>query len=412
MTRRRCSALTWPMRMTPSEITASGLDNVKLWESSRWRSRFAKSWWTNRTIRSIWLLPWEKKSPMSEGEHSASEDSVAAIHQHPQHWKKEILMADQKKPILEPTTQAFVDALAAQGGKPLYELSYADARRVLEDAQAVAVTKLPADVEEKTLPVGPTGEVSVRIYRPKGAKGPLPVVMYFHGGGWVLGSKNTHDRLLRDLVNGTKAAFVFVNYTPSPEAQFPVPVEQDYAATKYIAEHGKEFSLDASRLAVAGDSVGGNMVAVVTQLAKERKGPSIRYQVLFYSVTDSSLSQDSYEEFANGPWLTTAAMRWFWDAYAPKKEDRKKTTASPLSATTSQLEGLPPALVIVDENDILRDEGEAYARKLMQAGVDVTAVRFVATHHDFVMLNALAETPATKAAIQLASERLIAGLYR
>jgi acetyl esterase len=283
---------------------------------------------------------------------------------------------------------------------------------VLEDAQAGKVTTLPADIEDKILPVGPTGQVSVRIYRPKGAKGPLPVVMYFHGGGWVLGSKNTHDRLLRDLVNGTHAAFVFVNYTPSPEAQFPVPIEQDYAATKYIAEHGKDFGLDTSRLAVAGDSVGGNMVAVVTQLAKERKGPMICYQVLFYPVTDSSLSQESYEEFADGPWLTRTAMEWFWDAYAPSKEDRRKTTAAPLSATSKQLEGLPPALVIVDENDVLRDEGEAYARKLMQAGVDVTAVRFLATHHDFVMLNALANTPASKAAIQLASEKLIAGLYR
>jgi acetyl esterase len=283
---------------------------------------------------------------------------------------------------------------------------------VLEDAQAGNVTTLPADVEDEVLPVGPTGEVSVRIYRPKGAKGPLPVVMYFHGGGWVLGSENTHDRLLRDLVNGTHAAFVFVNYTPSPEAQFPVPVEQGYAATKYITEHGKDFDLDTSRLAVAGDSVGGNMVAVVTQLAKERKGPAIRYQVLFYPVTDSSLSQESYNEFANGPWLTRAAMEWFWDAYAPNKEDRRKTTAAPLLATPKQLDGLPPALVIVDENDVLRDEGEAYARKLMQAGVDVTAVRFLATHHDFVMLNALANTPASRAAIQLASEKLIAGLYR
>jgi acetyl esterase len=322
-------------------------------------------------------------------------------------------MITQEKPyMLEPKTQAFIDALSAQGGKPIYELSYGDARKVLEDAQAGKVTTLPADIEDKILPVGPTGQVSVRIYRPKGAKGPLPVVMYFHGGGWVLGSKNTHDRLLRDLVNGTHAAFVFVNYTPSPEAQFPVPIEQDYAATKYIAEHGKGFGLDTSRLAVAGDSVGGNMVAVVTQLAKERKGPMICYQVLFYPVTDSSLSQESYEEFADGPWLTRTAMEWFWDAYAPSKEDRRKTTAAPLSATSKQLEGLPPALVIVDENDVLRDEGEAYARKLMQAGVDVTAVRFLATHHDFVMLNALANTPASKAAIQLASEKLIAGLYR
>lgn len=319
-------------------------------------------------------------------------------------------MTNQKTSILEPKTQAFVDALNAQGGKPLYELSYADARKVLEDAQAIEVRKLPADVEEKILPVGPGGEVSVRIYRPKGAKGLLPVVMYFHGGGWILGSKNTHDRLLRDLVNGSNAAFVFVNYTSSPEAQFPVPIEQDYAATKYIAEHGKELGLDSSRLAVAGDSVGGNMVAVVTQLAKERKGPAIRCQVLFYPVTDSSLSQKSYEEFADGPWLTKRAMEWFWDAYAPNKEDRKKTTASPLSATVEQLKGLPPALLIVDENDILRDEGEAYARKLIQSGVDVTAVRVLATHHDFALLNALADTPATKATVLLASQKLAEAL--
>lgn len=315
-----------------------------------------------------------------------------------------------EKMVLEPKTQAFVDALAAQKGKPIYELSYKDARKVLEDAQAEPVAKLPADIEEKVLPVGPTGEVSVRIYRPKGAKSPLPTVMYFHGGGWVLGSKNTHDRLLRDLTNGAQAAFVFVNYTPSPEAQFPVPIEQDYAATKYIAEHGGEFGLDTARLAVAGDSVGGNMVAVVTQLAKERKGPAIRYQVLLYPVTDAGMNTPSYSEFANGPWLTKPAMEWFWNAYAPNKEDRKKITASPLSATLDQLKGLPPALVIVDENDVLRDEGEAYARKLIEAGVDVTAVRVLATHHDFAMLNALSGTPACKAAVQLASEKLAAAL--
>lgn len=189
-----------------------------------------------------------------------------------------------------------------------------------------------------------------------------------------------------------------------------MPIEQDYAATTYIAEHGKELGFDTSRLAVAGDSVGGNMVAVVTQLAKERRGPAIRYQVLLYPVTDSSLSQKSYEEFANGPWLTTAAMEWFWDAYAPNPEDRKKTTASPLSATAEQVKGLPPALVIVDENDILRDEGEAYARKLMQAGIEVTAVRVLGTFHDFAMLNALADTPAAKVAIQLASATLTAAL--
>lgn len=315
-------------------------------------------------------------------------------------------MVKRNKPVLEPTTQAFVDALEAQGGKPLYTLSYEDARKVLEDAQAISVRKLPADIEDTVFPGGPTGEVSVRIYRPVNSKGLLPVVMYFHGGGWILGSKHTHDRLLRDLVNGSEAAFVFVNYTPSPEAQFPIPVEQCYTAMKYVSENGKELGLDPSRLALAGDSVGGYTTAVVSQLAKERKGPSIRYQVLMYPVTDSSMSQPTYEEFADGPWLTKAAMAWFWDAYAPNKADRKKTMASPLSATLDQLKGLPPALVIVDENDILRDEGEQYARKLIQAGVEVTPLRVLATHHDYAMLNALADTPATKVTVQIASEKL------
>ena len=314
---------------------------------------------------------------------------------------------NNQKMVLEPKTQAFVDILAAQHAKPLYELTYADARKVLEDAQASAsVTRLPADVEDKMFPVGPTGQTSVTIYRPAGSKGSLPVVMYYHGGGWVLGSKNTHDRLLRDLVNRTHAAFVFVNYTPSPEAQFPIPVEQGFAALKYVAEHGDELNFDTTRLAVAGDSVGGNMAAVLAQLAKERLGPEISYQVLFYPVTDSSMSQASYKEFADGPWLTAAAMKWFWDAYAPNKADRRKTMASPLAARTEQLKGVAPALVIVDENDILRDEGEEYARKLMQAGVETTAVRVLATIHDFVMLNALAGTTGTNAAIELASRKL------
>jgi acetyl esterase len=315
-------------------------------------------------------------------------------------------MSDRKAIVLEPKTQAFVDELKVQGGKPLYQLSYQGARKLLEDLQAIAVKKLPADIEEKTLPVGPTGEVSVRVYRPKGAKGALPVVMYFHGGGWILGSKNTHDRLLRDLVNGTNAAFAFVNYTPSPEAHFPVPIEQAYAATKYIAEHGRELNLDGTRLALAGDSVGGNMTAAVTLLAKERKGPEICYQVLMYPVTDSSMSTESYRDFADGPWLTQAAMEWFWDAYAPNKDDRKKVTASPLQASIEQLQGLPPALIAVDQYDVLRDEGEAYAQKLIQAGVEVTAVRVLATHHDYAMLNALATTPATRATIELASQKL------
>lgn len=316
-------------------------------------------------------------------------------------------MLKQQTVILEPTTQAFIDAVNNQGGKPLYTLSYPDARKVLEDAQSGPITKLPADIEDRDLPVGGSlGRVSVRIYRPKDAQGTLPVAMYFHGGGWILGSKNTHDRLLRDLTNATGVGFVFVNYTPSPEAQYPVPIEQAYAATKYVAEHGAELGLDGANLAIVGDSVGGNMTAAVTLLAKERKGPAIRYQVLFYPVTDAGMNTESFHEFAEGPWLTKSAMAWMWDAYAPNKADRKKITASPLQATLDQLKDLPPTLIITDENDILRDEGEAYARKLMQAGVEVTVVRYLATFHDFVLLNGLADTPAVKSAIKLAAQTL------
>lgn len=315
-------------------------------------------------------------------------------------------MTEQKTIVLESKTQTFIDALAAQGGEPIYQLSYQDARQVLESAQSIAVTKLPADIEEKTLPVGPSGKVSVRIYRPQGVKAQLPVVMYFHGGGWILGSKHTHDRLLRDLVNGVEAAFVFVNYTPSPDAQFPVPLEECYAAMQYVAEHGAEFGVDSERLAIVGDSVGGNLTAAAVLLAKQRGGPAIRCQVLLYPVTDAGMNTDTYSEFADGPWLTKAAMKWFWDAYAPNRDDRNKITASPLRASLDQLKGLPPALLIVDENDVLRDEGEAYARKLIEAGVEVTAVRILATIHDFAMLNALAETRAARTAIQLVCDKL------
>lgn len=310
---------------------------------------------------------------------------------------------------LEQTTQKFADALAAQGGKPLYQLSVSEAREVLENLQSQPVEKLPAEIQDLTIPGGPNGQVSIRIIRPQNATGTLPVIMYFHGGGWILGSKNTHDRLVREIANGANAAVVFVNYTPSPEAKYPVPIEEDYAATKYIAEHGNELNLDSSRLAIAGDSVGGNMVAVLAILAKQRGGPKISYQVLFYPVTDLASDNSKYpsrQQFANGPWLTEAAMDWFLNAYSPDTQRRTEITASPILASVEELQGLPPALIITDENDVLRDEGEAYAHKLMAAGVEVTALRCLGTFHDFVMLNPLSKTPATRIAIQLANESL------
>lgn len=308
---------------------------------------------------------------------------------------------------LEPITKAFIEKINKLDGTPLYELSPKEARKVLDDLQSTTeVAKLPADIDDRSIPVGPKGQVSIRIVRPKGNKEILPAILYCHGGGWVLGNKDTHDRLIREIANGANAAVVFVNYTPSPEAKFPIPIEEAYAALKYVAENGKSLGLDTSRIAIVGDSVGGNMAAAVTLLAKERGGPKIVYQVLFYPVTDANFDTSSYQQLGTDMWLTREAMKWFWNNYLPDAGARKQPTASPLQASIGELEGLPSALIIVGENDVLREEVEAYAHKLIEAGVSVTAVRYLATIHDFVMLNPLANTPATRSAISLANENL------
>lgn len=308
--------------------------------------------------------------------------------------------------LIEPTTWGFIEKLKKQGGVPLYELSPAEARELLLTVQDIDVTKSPVDIEDKSIPVGPNGSVSISIYRPKGSTENLPVIMFFHGGGWVMGDKNTHDRFVRDLVNSANIAAVFVNYTNSPEGQYPIPIEEAYAATKYIAENGKSLKLDSSHLAVVGDSVGGNMAIVVSLLAKQRGGPKISYQILFYPVTDANFDTPSYKEFADGPWLTKPAMIWFWKNYLPDESKRKEPTASPLQASIEQLRGLPPALIMTNEFDVLRDEGEAFAHKLNQAGVPVTAIRHESTIHDSALLNELANTPACRNAIATASSHL------
>jgi acetyl esterase len=304
------------------------------------------------------------------------------------------------QPTLEVHTQEFIYSLA--GALPIYTLSPADTRSVLTRAQSIPVGKPSAQIEDVTLPVRPTGSVPVRLIRPVGAAEILPVVMYFHGGGWVLGDRDTHDRLVREIAVGAQAAVVFVDYSRAPEARYPVAIEQAYAATRYVADNAADLRVDPLRLAVVGDSVGGNMAAAVTLMAKQRRDPKIALQVLFYPVTDSGFDTPSYLQFADGPWLTKRAMQWFWDAYLPDPAARRHPTATPLNASLDQLAGLPEALVITDENDVLRDEGEAYARKLSDAGVRVTSVRYNGTIHDFVMLNAIADTPATRGAISQA----------
>ncbi len=317
-------------------------------------------------------------------------------------------MSKRLAPTLEPQTRAWLDRLNAAGGKAIYELSPEDARKVLSDVQSGEdVEKLPADVEDRTLPGGPDNRgISIRIVRPKGSTEPLPVIMHFHGGGWVLGGKDTHDRLVRELANGARAAVVFVDYTPAPDAQYPVQIEQAYAATKWIAENGESLGLDPSRLVVLGDSVGGNMATVVAMMAKERGGPEIAFQVLCYPVTDANFETGSYREFADGYFLAREGMKWFWDNYLPNKEQRNDRHASPLRASEDELKDMPPTLIVVGEHDVLRDEVEAYAHKLSSAGVPVASTRFLGTMHDFVMLNPITNTPAPRAAIRYVTETL------
>lgn len=311
-------------------------------------------------------------------------------------------MTKKTKIVLEPAAQKFAD----ENAKPpfLPDLGPEKGRETVDSVQSSEIDKPDVTMEDVMIPGGPNGDVSVRIVRPPSASLPsLPVIIYIHGAGWVFGNAHTHDRLIRELAVGAEAAIVFPNYSLSPEAKYPTAIEEIYAVLKWTAEHGQEHGLDASKLSVAGDSVGGNMAAAITLMAKERSGPTIEKQLLFYPVTDASFDTESYHEFAEGYFLQREGMKWFWDQYTTDPEERKQITASPLRATVEQLRGLPDALVITGEADVLRDEGEAYAAKLREAGVEVTAVRFQGIIHDFVMLNPLAETNAKKGAIKLAT---------
>ncbi|MBS9762541.1 alpha/beta hydrolase [Pseudomonas mosselii] len=309
-------------------------------------------------------------------------------------------------PGVEHTTQGFLEALATGGGKPLETLAPKDARAVLSGAQAgVKVDLSGIRVERRTIQAD--GQpLEIRVVRPEGAKGEMPVFMFFHGGGWVLGDYPTHERLIRDLVVGSGAAAVYVDYTPSPEAKFPTAINQAYAATRWVAEHGKEIGVDGSRLAVAGNSVGGNMAAVVAIKAKEAGTPKLRFQALLWPVTDANFNNASYNQFAEGHFLTRNMMQWFWNNYTTDPRQRDDIHASPLRASLEQLKGLPPALVQTAEMDVLRDEGEAYARKLDAAGVPVTAVRYNGLIHDYGLLNVLSTVPSVRSAMDQAAQAL------
>lgn len=295
--------------------------------------------------------------------------------------------------------QSFLKALNSGNGKPMEELSPADARQVLTGAQK-SVEVDYSGIEESERTISQNGyTVKVHIVKPKGVKENASVFIFTHGGGWVLGDYPTHRRLVRDLVVESGAVAVFPDYSPSPEAKYPTAINEIYAVTEWVSKNGNEIGVDGKKLAVVGNSVGANMSTVIALMAKDKKGPEIKLQVLLWPVTDADFDTESYNLFANGRFLTKNMMKWFWDNYLPDTAKRKEIYASPLQASLEELKGLPPTLVQTAENDVLRDEGEAYARKLDRAGVPVTLTRYSGVIHDFGLLNPLATVPAIQTAI-------------
>ena len=308
-----------------------------------------------------------------------------------------------RRVVLEPAAQAFVEA----GPGASFQLPPETGRRILEELQSHrSVPKALVTEEWIQVRGGRAGVVPVRIVRPAQPSGPLPVILYLHGGGWVFGSAHTQDRLVRELVVRSHAAVVFPEYDRSPEARYPTAIEQSYAAAQWVMRHGAGKRLDPGRIVVAGDSVGANMAIALSLLAKQRADVPLAGQLLFYPTTDATFDTESYDQFADGYHLNREAMRWFWDQYTTSPEQRAEITASPLRADLDQLRGLPPALVITAEADVVRDEGEAFASRLREAGVAVSAVRFGGIIHDFVMIDALRNTTACRAAMNLAASFL------
>ncbi|TCL05189.1 alpha/beta hydrolase [Sodalis ligni] len=307
--------------------------------------------------------------------------------------------------------EAFLKSLNAADAPPVESLSPQAAREVLIRLQKSVGVNLDGIDESEQIIVVDGQELSLNIVRPAGHNEALPAFMFFRGGGWVMGDYFTHKRLLRDLVVESGAAGVFVNYTPSPQAQYPTAIQQAYGATRWVAEHGAAVNIDGSRLAVAGNSVGGNMATVVSLMAKEHGRPSLKYQVLFWPVTNADFATESYQRYPEGYFLTKGMMEWFWDNYTTDPAQRREITASPLQALPEQLAGLPPALVQVAECDVLKDEGIAYARKLNEAGVDTTLTCYYGLIHDFGLLNPLQQVPGVRSALLQAAAQLKKHLF-
>ena len=297
---------------------------------------------------------------------------------------------------LSAKAQEFLEQIAAAGMPPLGSASVADTRKAFDGIAAFGgPIQAVARVEDRRIP-GPAGEIPLRIYTPQ-PRGTLPVLVYYHGGGWVIGTFDTHDAVCRHLANRSGAIVVSVDYRMAPEHKFPAAAEDCYAATCWVASNAAALGADPKRLAVGGDSAGGNLAAVVSLMARDRGAPRIAFQLLVYPVTDYSYDTASYRENADGYLLTKDAMMWFWNHYLREPGDGANPYASPLRAAS--LAGLPPAMVITAEYDPLRDEGEAYARRLREAAVPVTLRRYDGIIHGFFILTGVFDE-----AIQAVSE--------
>jgi len=302
----------------------------------------------------------------------------------------------QNDPRLSVATKEFLSLLNAPGGSPLESLGVLEAREVLVGAQSSVEVDLSGIEESEKIIQSEGYSVKLNIVRPAGVSGVLPVFIFIHGGGWILGDYPTHKRMVRDLAVLSGCAGVFVNYTPTPDQVFPTQINEIYAGVKWVAEHGSEILVDGTNMAIVGNSVGGNMTAVTCLMAKKNNGPKINLQIMMWPIVDSDFTTESYKSFGQERFLTTTMMKWMYDMYIPDADKRKDIYASPLQASLEELKDLPPALIQVAENDILRDEGEAYGRKLDQAGVPVTTIRYNGAIHDFGLLNGLAHTPQVK----------------
>lgn len=306
-----------------------------------------------------------------------------------------------KKIVLESAAQKFSDA-----NKPhprIYELAPEDGRNLLEEVQTSPVEKYDVDIEDTNFSTKKWGDIQVRFIRPKGNKDKLPIIYYIHGAGWVFGSAKTHDKLVRELAVRTNSVVVFPEYTRSPEAKYPTAIEQNYDVLQQLKDVSEKKNFDINKLTVAGDSVGGNMATVMTIMTKQYGGLPIKQQLLYYPVTNAEFDIESYNQFAENYYLTKEGMQWFWNQYTTDSKERAEITASPLRASIEDVKGLPPAMILNAEADVLRDEGEAYANKLREAGVEIAQIRFQGTIHDFVMVNDLDQTSATREAMDIST---------